>query len=62
MSVVHFVVRLVLGCGPFLRVMLFTCPKHENAKSLAKQQDGNVVHFDICHGSLSLVSEVHSRT
>ena len=61
MCVVHFEVRLVLGCDLFFRVMLFTCPQHETAKKLVKQQDGNVVHFDIYCGSFALVFAVHSR-
>ena len=42
--------------------MLFTYPRHENAKKIAKQQDGNAVHSDICRGSLALVFAVHSRS
>ena len=61
MCVVHFAVRLVLGCGSLLRVMLFTCAQHESAIFLVKQQDSNEVHFDICRGSFPLVSAVHSR-
>ena len=38
-----FAVRLVIGCGLLLRVMLFTCAQHECAKNLAKQRDSNAV-------------------
>ena len=37
-------------------------PNMISVKILAKQQDSNVVHFDICHGSLALVYAVHFRS
>ena len=54
-------VRLVLGCGSLLRVMLFTCTKHGSVKKISETKNSNVVHFHVCRGSFALVSAVHSR-
>ena len=66
--VVHYinvtlVVRLVLGRGSLLRVMMFICAQCGSViLFLAKQQKSNLIHVDICCSLLALIYAVHSHS